>query len=373
MTLSGRIAGSPGLWEAQVEGERLTGLACVDPSFAEERTTWITPGLFDLQVNGIGGTSYSDPPALSVEALARADGELRGHGVTRYLATVVTRDAATTIAALGRLQEAWKRGAIPAAAGVHLEGPWISSEEGYRGVHQAKFTRDPEPAELEEFHRASGGHVRLVTLAPERPGAAGLIRAAARLGIATAMGHTAATEAEVVRAAEAGLTLSTHLFNGCPRLLDRHRNVVYAQLGEDRLWACFIADGHHVPMSTLRVGLRAKGWERSILVSDIAHISGLPDGSYEMEGNPVDVRDGGVFVRGSYLLSGAARTLEEDVGVLARQSWPGIERALLMATRHPATALGEPDWAALAPGRRGPLALFSWDGTKLTLERVTGF
>ena len=185
------------------------------------------------------------------------------------------------------------------------------------------------------------------------------------MGIRVAMGHTAAGTAETSRAADAGLTLCTHVFNGCAQLVDRHANVLYAQLAEDRLWACFIADGHHVPRAALRVGLRAKGWRSSILVSDISRFSGLPDGEYEMEGRQVEKRDGGIFVKSSPLLSGAARTLDEDVALLARESEPGIERCLLMASAHPATALGEPGWADIAPGRRGALVAFAWDGSVL--------
>jgi N-acetylglucosamine-6-phosphate deacetylase len=167
--------------------------------------------------------------------------------------------------------------------------------------------------------------------------------------------------------------MSTHLFNGCPRLLDRHSNVIYSQLSEDALYACFIADGYHVPYSTLRIGLRAKGVKKSILVSDLAHLCGLPDGEYQMEGNAVELRDGSLRVKETGLLSGAARTLLHDVELLARESEPGIEAALLMATASPAAAVREEAWAELRPGRRGPLAAFSWDGTHLVMTERIGF
>ena len=167
--------------------------------------------------------------------------------------------------------------------------------------------------------------------------------------------------------------MSTHLFNGCPRLLDRHSNVVYSQLSEDALYACFIADGHHVPFPTLRIGLRAKGPAKSILVSDIAHLCGLPDGEYVMEGNAVELRDGGLRVKGTGLLSGAARTLRQDVELLARQPEPGIETALLMASRSPAAAVGQQAEADLRPGRKGPIAVFTWDGSRLLLSEQIGF
>jgi N-acetylglucosamine-6-phosphate deacetylase len=364
VTLEGRIPGRPGRWEVSCEDGTVSSLRCVDPASADERGTWITAGLFDLQVNGIAGIDFADPD-MSVEQLAEADRLLSEKGVSRWLATIVTRDAATIEAVLARVAEARSRGAIPGAAGIHVEGPYLSPQEGYRGVHQLRFVRDPDLRELERFQRASGGFIRLITIAPERPGAEAFIRAAVAMGIRVAMGHTAADTAETSRAADAGLTLCTHVFNGCAQLVDRHANVLYAQLAEDRLWACFIADGHHVPRAALRVGLRAKGWRRSILVSDICRFSGLPDGAYEMEGRQVEKRDGGVFVKSSPLLSGAARTLDEDVALLARESEPGIERCLLMASAHPATALGEPGWADIAPGRRGALVAFAWDGRTL--------
>jgi N-acetylglucosamine-6-phosphate deacetylase len=369
MIVRGRIPGRPGLWEVSFEGDAVSSSACIDPGYAEERCAWITPGLFDLQVNGIRGIDFTDP-GITVTRLAEADEHLRAKGVSRWLATLITRDAGTTDAVLARFAEARDRGAIPGAAGIHVEGPYISPEDGYRGVHQRRYVRDPDPAELARFQRTAAGFIRLVTIAPERPGAGDFIRAAVAMGIRVAMGHTGATTAETARAADAGLTLCTHLFNGCVQLVDRHANVIYAQLAEDRLWGCFIADGHHVPMPTLRVGLRAKGWQRSILVSDISRFAGLPDGTYEMENRQVEKRNGGIFVKASPLLSGAARTLDEDVALLGRESEPGIERCLLMATAHPAAALGEPGWAEIAAGRQGPLVVFAWDGRDLVPQRI---
>ncbi len=377
MKLRGRIPGKPGLWEIAVDGAAgeagsIGSVACIDPSFRAERCDWITPGLFDLQVNGIAGTSFTDPD-VQAAALAAADQRIRSHGVSRYCPTVITRDAKTTIAIVERLGGAMAAGAMPAAWGIHLEGPYISSEDGYRGVHRREYARDPDWREFRLFQEASGGRVRIVTVAPERPGSEEFIRQAAGSGLVVSLGHTNAAPADVERAVRAGARMSTHLFNGCARLIDRHVNPIYSQLAADELFACFIADGHHIPPSALRVGLRTKGPDRSILVSDIAHLSGLPDGAHEMEGNQVEVRDGGIWVKGSYLLSGAARTLEQDVELLARGGEPGIERALLMASAAPSAAVGERAWAELLPGRRGPMAVFSWDGATLALSTRIGF
>lgn len=378
MTVSGRIAGRPGLWTLAIEENgpggppRIASLACEDPGFRGQHGRWITPGLFDLQVNGIAGTSFTDP-TVSPGKLAEADALLRGHGISRYCPTVITRDRETTLAILRRLADAMASNAMPGAWGIHLEGPYISSEDGYRGVHRRQFVRDPDWEEFAAFQEASGGRLRIVTLAPELPGAEQFITRAAAAGVVVSMGHSRASAEQIARGIRAGLRMSTHLFNGCAQLIDRHANPIYGQLAADKLVACFIADGHHIPKAALRIGLRAKGPGRAVLVSDLAHLSGLPDGDYEMEGHQVQLRDGGIWVTGSPLLSGAARTLEQDVELLARGEEPGIEQALLMASAAPAAAVGDRAWAELAAGRSGPLGVFSWDGELLSLVARAGF
>jgi len=376
MTITGRIPGKPGLWEVRWDAGRIDSVTAVDPWRGDKRADthgrWITPGLFDLQLNGIGGINYTSAE-ITVDQLARADGLIRACGVTRYCPTLITCGLETACAVLDVFNTAWERGAIPGAWGIHLEGPWISPEDGFRGVHRLEFVRDPDVGVLERLHERARGRIRLLTVAPERPGAEELIRHAAGRGIVVCLGHTSASPSDIATAIRAGARMSTHLFNGCARLVDRHRNPIFSQLSEDGLYAGFIADGHHIPFSTLRIGLRAKGMERSVLVSDIAFLSGLADGEYEMEGNTVELRAGGLWVKGSWMLSGAARTLDRDVELLARESEPGIEQALLMATRNPAAAAGDPGWADLVPGRGGPVAVFSWDGDRLGLEERLGF
>ena len=372
MELKGRIPGQRGLWKLSMDGSTVRELHCVEPGFDETECRWLTPGLFDLQVNGIDGLSFTDD-TLTVEALTRADRSIRDKGISRYCPTIITCGLDTARAVLAVFRAAWDAGVIPGAWGIHLEGPWISGEDGFRGVHRREHVRDATVAELHALREAAAGHLRLITLAPEREGALTVIRAAVEEGIVVSLGHTNASWTEVSAAVKAGARMSTHLFNGHARLIDRHSNPIFSQLAQDSLYGCFIADGHHVPFSTLRVGLRAKGYSRSILVSDIAHLSGLPDGEYEMEGNRVELRDGGLFVKGGWMLSGAARTLEKDVELLAREPEPGIEAALLMATVNPAAALNDPSWAEIAPGRTGPIAVFSWDGSRLSREERIGF
>ena len=370
--IRGRIPGRRGLWELTRDDDHIRRLDCLDGSFSDDRCSWVTPGLFDLQVNGIGGIHFTDP-SLSTDQAARADTLIRERGTSRYCPTVITCGLQTATTVLAGLARAMASGRMPGARAIHLEGPWLSGVDGPRGVHRREHVRDVSVAEWEAMREAAGGRIGVLTLAPERRGAMELIRRAAAGGIVVSLGHTDASPEQVIAAVEAGATMSTHLFNGCAGLLDRHSNVVFSQLAEDGLRACFIADGHHVPFPTLRIGIRAKGVANSILVSDLAHLSGLPEGEYEMEGNRVELRDGGLRVKGTSMLSGAARTLAEDVQWLARQPEPGIEAALLMATRNPAAVMGDSSWADLRPGRQGPIAVFSWNGEYLLLEQRVGF
>lgn len=373
--LLGRIPGRPGLWEVSLDDADdtlITAVACRDASAAGDTGSWITPGLFDLQINGIAGINFTDS-SLTSDQLQRADSAIRAWGISRYCPTVITSSFETARAVMQAFAREWSAGRFPAAWAIHLEGPWISDQDGARGIHRREHVRDVSLSEWDALQAAAGGRIGLLTLAPERPGAVDFTMRASRAGTVVSLGHTAATPQEIAAAVAAGASMSTHLFNGCPRLLDRHSNVVYSQLSEDRLYACFIADGHHVPYPTLRIGLRAKGTARSILVSDIVHLCGLPDGEYEMEGNAVVLRDGGLRVKSGGLLSGAVKTLFQDVELLSRESEPGIEAALLMATQSPALAVGDRSWAELAPGRRGPIAVFSWDGTRLSMRERIGF
>ena len=181
-TIRGRIPGRAGLWEVLYRDGLVDKVTCVDAGFCGDRCLWITPGLFDLQINGIAGVSFTSA-SLSTEELARADRLIRDHGISRYCPTLITSSRETTLAALGAFDAAWRGGALPAAWGIHLEGPWISPEDGYRGIHQLAFVRDPDPEELDIFQRRSGNRIRILTLAPERPGAEALVRSASRDGI----------------------------------------------------------------------------------------------------------------------------------------------------------------------------------------------
>lgn len=167
--------------------------------------------------------------------------------------------------------------AIPA---LHVEGPYLAPEDGPRGAHDAGHLRDPSVAEFGRWQEASGGLVKIVTLAPERTGALDYIAELSRRNVIASIGHTAAMPAGIEAAVRAGARLSTHLGNGAHAVIRRHPNYIWTQLAEDRLTATFIADGHHLPADTFTAMLRAKGTDRALLVSDSVELAGCAPGDY---------------------------------------------------------------------------------------------
>jgi N-acetylglucosamine-6-phosphate deacetylase len=232
--------------------------------------------------------------------------------------------------------------------------------------------RPPKLQEFEEWQAESGGLVGMVTLAPEHEGALEYIRSVASRGVIVALGHTAAQPETIHLAAAAGASLSTHLGNGVSAILPRHPNVLWSQLADDRLTATFIADGFHLPADTLKAMLRAKGRERSILVSDTVALAGMPPGHYEQPvGGAVEVReDGRICVAGTPYLAGAGLPLSANVAMAATMAELPLAEALRLATENPGQLVG--GRGRLEIGARADLMLFRWqaDQKSLLINRV---
>jgi N-acetylglucosamine-6-phosphate deacetylase len=213
-------------------------------------------GFVDLQVNGFLGVDFSSPE-LDVEQVRRVVRELAQRGTVAFCPTVCTSSEASYARALPALARAFEEPDLsPHLLGIHLEGPFISPEDGARGAHPRQHVREPSVELWSRLRDLAGGRVCLVTVAPERPGAMELIGAVRESGAAVALGHHLGSGADVSRACDAGATASTHLGNGIPNHLPRHPNPIWDQLDEERLHAMLISDGHHVPDSVLRVVLR---------------------------------------------------------------------------------------------------------------------
>lgn len=294
------------------------------------------PGLFDLQVNGFAGVDFNGP-GLTADAAAGALDRMRATGVTRCLPTLIT-SAFDRFAANARILARIPDAAI---AGIHMEGPYLSPDEGPRGAHPREHIALPSVDDFRRRQEAADGRIRLVTLAPELPGAFALIEHLAAAGVRVAIGHTAAAPAQIAGAIAAGATLATHLGNGCADLLPRHPNAIWELLAADGVLASLIADGHHLPAATVKAMVRAKGPERTILITDAIAAAGGAAGTYTI--GAVDCvlgEDGRVSLPGTPYLAGSSLTLDRAIANTVRFTGLSIEDVIPMASTIPARYLG---------------------------------
>lgn len=333
---------------------------------------WLSPGWIDLQVNGFAGVDYNTP-ATPIEEIDRSLRALFATGVTRFYPTVITGSPSLMEGALRNL--ARSRQQLPAGdaiEGFHVEGPFISPEDGPRGAHPRQWVRPPD---LDEYHRwqdAAGGLVRMVTIAPEWPEAPRFIEGVVADGVVAAIGHTNATAPQIADAVSAGASISTHLGNGAHAVLPRHPNYIWDQLAEDRLMAGFIVDGVHLPVSFLKPALRAKGLERSVLVTDAATPSGAAPGRYRFGEFEVELTpDNRVVLPESGKLAGSALRMDRGVENLMRLAELPLADAVRLATVNPARAGAiEGRLRGLASGDRADLVEFRLEEGKLEVLRT---
>ena len=331
---------------------------------------YLSPGWIDIQVNGFLGVDYNDP-GCKHEDIARSIRKLFSTGVTRFYPTVITGSAEDMLGALRNLtraKEALREGA--AMDGFNVEGPHISPDEGPRGAHPRRWVRPPDLDEFRRWQEAAGNRVRIVTLAPEWPQATRYIEAITAEGIVAAIGHTNATGQQIADAVSAGATLSTHLGNGAHSVLRRHPNYIWEQLAEDRLMADFIVDGIHLPASFLKVALRAKTVERSVLVTDATAPAGCPPGRYQLGEQPVDLTaDNRVMLVGQDRLAGSALRMDRGVENLMRLAGLTLADAVRMATTNAAIAGRVPGRSTgLAAGERADLIQFHFNSEQKSIS-----
>jgi len=347
----------------------------LEPALGEtENPPLLAPGFIDLQVNGFAGADYNDP-SLTWEALAASLSALHACGVTRILATVITGPRERMAAALRNLAQA--RAALPAGEtieGFHVEGPWISPEDGPRGAHPLEWVRPPDFAEFERLQEAAQGLIRLVTVAPEYPESPAFIEKLAGRGITVSIGHTAASSSQIAAAVDAGATLSTHLGNAAHAVLPKRCNYLWDQLAEDRLAAGFIVDGIHLLPAFLKVALRAKGIERSVLVTDAVAPAGCPPGRYRLGELDVELTgDNRVRLLGQETLAGSVLTMNRGIEYLMQIAGLSLREAVTMASRNPAR-VGRISGRqrGLAPGDRSDIVQLRFDPRqkKIRIEKT---
>ncbi len=300
---------------------------------------WVAPAFWDVQYNGRWGVSFADESLTPehVAAIVRVQATL---GSARVCPTLITAKSDALQKGLRAIAEACDqdRSVNAMVAGIHVEGPYISPIDGYRGAHPLEAVRDPDWDEFQRLQEASVGRIILMTLAPERHEAIEFIENAVKSGVRIALGHTAADGPVFRAAADAGASLSTHLGNGIVSPLPRHPNPIWEQAALDELNASFIADGHHIDLNTLRVLVRAKGISRCILVSDASPLAGLPPGNY---GKWAVHASGKIVVAGTPYLAGSNQGLDVGINNLIRATGLPIAEVMATVTTNPARLLGK--------------------------------
>lgn len=329
------------------------------PSGGDGELPFIGPGLVDLQINGCGGLDFN-APGFQAHELPEMAARLAREGVTSFCPTVITNGPEAVERTVRLLAEAGSGPDGSAMAGIHLEGPFISPEDGPRGAHPLEHVRAPDWDLFRRWQEAAQGRIRLITLSPEWPGAAAFISKCAASGVLVSIGHTAASPEQIREAVDAGARMSTHLGNGAHLQLPRHPNYIWEQMAEDRLYASVIADGFHLPPSVLKTVLRTKG-TRTVLVSDAVSFSGMPPGRYShhIGGEVVLTPEGKLHMAGQPgLLAGSVRMLPEQIGFLVTNGLCTLAEAWELASVHPSICLGLPGRPGLEPGSPADLVLF---------------
>jgi N-acetylglucosamine-6-phosphate deacetylase len=327
------------------------------PADIELPDGYLAPGFVDLQVNGYYGTEFQIADYSSWEAVTS---RLPETGTTAIMPTMIT-------APVGELAEALRKAAafVPdltggtRVLGVHVEGPFIAPSR--RGAHNPAYITDPTPGAVAELVTAGSGVLRLITLAPEQPGALAAIGQLTAAGVIVSVGHSDATASQVALAADAGARMVTHLFNAQRGLHHREPGVVGQALTDARLTSGLIADLHHVVPAACQIALAAAPG-RIVLVTDAAACAGMPPGEYLLGGEPIVMPpgDGLPPLRADGTLAGSALRMDRAVAN-AVSCGLSVPAAVAAASRIPADLIGRPDLGRIAPGAAADLVWLSPD------------
>ncbi len=335
----------------------------VEEAGAGHGEPWIAPGMIDIQVNGFSGVDYNSPDTAHDE-IARSIEVIRATGVTRFLPTVITGSNDNIRGSLKNLAHARRELANGGSmTGFHVEGPWISGVDGPRGAHPVEHVRGASVQEWEQFQEAAEGHISLLTLAPEQEGALDVVEHVAKQGVTVSIGHTNADGEQIDAAIKAGATMSTHLGNGAHHVLPRFPNYIQEQMAADELCAGLIVDGIHLTPSFVKIAVRAKGLDRSILVTDAVAPAGCKPGIYRVGHIEVELTpENRVELTTTRRLAGSALKMDYGLGRLIEFAGISLYQALRMGTVNAAKGIhlaGRQGF--LEPGDLADLMLFRYD------------
>ncbi|MDR1588132.1 MAG: amidohydrolase family protein [Treponema sp.] len=355
-----------------VEGEIIKSVSEISGDISDGELPYISPGFLDIQVNGYKGFNYSrnDFGEKEIESLVRA---LAQTGTTGHVPTLCTAPAECFTGSLGIIRKAMENNPVINAAipGFHLEGPFISSEDGPVGAHDKSYVIDPDIDIFAEWQDAAGGLIKYITLAPERKGAIDFIREVVKTGVKVSIGHTGASPECIREAVGAGASCSTHLGNGSHAMIPRHRNYIWEQMAGDALMAGVISDGFHLPAALVKVIYRAKGPERIILVSDAAEMGGCKPGLYKSGNIDIEVfPDGHLGLAGTQALAGAGHLLDWDIARFMEYTGASLKETIMLCTFQPAWFLGldAEVYKDFTPGGKADLVLFNYNSVYKKLE-----
>jgi N-acetylglucosamine-6-phosphate deacetylase len=316
----------------------------------------VVPGFVDVHVHGGGGASYTDGDDADI---LRAAMFHRSHGTTTTLGSLVTASPADLLTAVRALADSTRAGTV---AGIHLEGPWLSAARC--GAHDPAQLRDPAPAEIDAVLTAGGGAIRMVTLAPERPGSHDAITRFVDAGVVVAVGHTDATYEQTRHAVELGATVGTHLFNAMRPVHHREPGPAIALLQDPRVTVELIADGVHVHPAMQRAVIEAAGADRVALVTDATAAAGLGDGEFRLGAMQVDVVEQVARVRGTSTIAGSTATMDQlfrSAAGVGSDRDAALAAAVQMTSTTPARALGLDRVGSLRAGADANLVVLDRD------------
>jgi N-acetylglucosamine-6-phosphate deacetylase len=329
----------------------------------------LAPGFVDIHMHGGAGL---DVMRASPAELPHLNKFLATHGVTGYFPTTVAAPLDQTCQALELLADAIEAapdlkpsngGKVQARPlGIHLEGPFLSHKR--RGVHPPEYLVEPTVQIFNRLWQAARGHVRMMTIAPELPGALEVIAEAARRNICVSIGHSDST-LEIARAAvQAGARHATHTFNAMRPLDHREPGIIGEVLANGDISADVIADGIHVAPEVVQIFLKAKGPERAVLITDATAAAGMPDGTYQLGPIQVDVKNGRCTIHGEPdgKLAGSVLTMDKAVRNLTQFAGWSLQNAVRAATLNPTRAAGLPQHGQLSPGAEANIVVLSPNG-----------
>ena len=347
-----------------VNKEELSTATLTEAEVIEGKDKFIVPGYIDMHVHGGGGSDVMDGDYEAINQIAIAHSHF---GTTSFLPTTMTMSKDKIIRSLRSICEAVKKGTEGAEIlGIHMEGPYINPEK--KGAQKEEEIKKISIEEFLEFNQASGNLIRLVTIAPEMPGAIGLIKYLYKQGIIASVGHTNATYVQVQAGIQAGLSHVTHAFNAMRELHHREPGVVGAALTSPELTVEVIADGIHIHPIVLKILTKIKEGEKIVLITDAMRAAGIKEGTYDLGGQEVIVAKGQARLKDG-TLAGSVLTMDKAVKNMVNKVGIQLPKAIQMASFNPARSIGIDDKkGSLEPGKDADIVILNKNlETELTI------